>query len=191
VFDTAIEMYARHGWAGFTFEAVTRGSGIGKAALYRRWTDRGALLSDTLRARWFDVEAIDTGSLRTDLHSLAVMTMTHMTSSYGRAAIQMIQDTWAYPEVATATGAYRQAVVAASRTIVLRGIRRHELPKGTSPGLILDLVVGGAMNHVANTPPDHVRKLADSIAEVAQALVDVVLDGVAPEPARTAGGSPR
>ena len=50
MFDAAIALYAEAGWAGFSFEAVARRAGVGKAGLYSRWTGRQELLRQTFEA---------------------------------------------------------------------------------------------------------------------------------------------
>lgn len=178
VYDAAIRLYAQTGWAGFTFEAVARETGVGKPALYRRWSSRGELLAQTFRARWFDVDRIDTGNLRDDLLALARTTLEHTLSSHGRVVLRMLLDTPDHPEVAASTAAYREAITAAARGIVRAGIRRGELPPGTSPTLVLDMVVGAVTNRVHSTPPElHDRMVAGSAKFVAT-LVDAVLRGL-------------
>lgn len=180
VFDGAIRLYAEQGWAGFTFEAVARETGVGKPALYRRWSSRGELLAQTLRARWFVVDRIDTGNLRDDLLALAGMTLEHMLSSHGQAVIHMQIDSRRHPEVAESTAAYRESMVGAAREIVRRGIRRGELRAGTSPALVLDMVFGAAMNHVTSAPPELLPRVAATADEFARALVDGVVRGLGP-----------
>lgn len=178
VYDAAIRLYAQTGWAGFTFEAVARETGIGKPALYRRWSSRGELLAQTFRARWFDVERIDTGSLRDDLHALARTTLDHMLSSHGRVVLRMLLDTPDHPEVAASTASYREGVTAAARGIVRTGVRRGELPSGTSPTLVLDMIVGAVMNRVHSTPPELFDRMVAGSEEFVDALVNAVLRGL-------------
>lgn len=178
VYDAAIRLYAQTGWAGFTFEAVARESGIGKPSLYRRWGSRGELLAQTFQARWFDVERIDTGNLRDDLLALAHTTLDHLLSSHGRVVLRMLLDTPDHPEVAASTASYREGVTAAARGIVRAGIRRGELPPGTSPTLVLDMVVGAVTNRVHSTPPDLLDRVVVGSEEFVGALVDAVLRGL-------------
>jgi AcrR family transcriptional regulator len=180
VFDAALQLYAQHGWSGFTFEAISRETGIGKPALYRRWASRGELLAQTFQTRWFVVDRIDTGSLHDDLLTLARMTLEHMLSSHGQAVMHMQVDSRRYPEVARSTAAYRESMVSAAREIVLRGIRRGEVRAGTSPALVLDMVFGAAMNHVTSAPPALLPRVAATADEFAQALVDGVVRGLGP-----------
>src|SRR3954451_6894721 len=44
VVAAALMVYGEVGWAGFTLDAVARRAPVGKAALYRRWPTKEALL---------------------------------------------------------------------------------------------------------------------------------------------------
>lgn len=179
VLDAAIALYADGGWTGFTFEAVARAAGVGKAGLYLRWPSREALLRNTLEARWLAPERIDTGSLRGDLLALARQVFMARTSAYAGAAIWMAIDTERHPEAAAATAPYGQAAVLQGRAIVRRAIHRGEIPQGADPGLLMDVVVGAVANHVATTPaklrPAMIARMEPFTCE----LVDTILAGVA------------
>lgn len=177
MFDAAIELYSHAGWAGFNFEAITRATGIGKAALYRRWPGRAELLVDTLKARWYTVNEINTGRLRDDLLALTRMFLDQMTSRRGNIHLQIMMDTENYDEVRDATAAYRTSLAKDGRAIVRRAVDRGELPAGTSPTLIIDMVVGGIQNHVVSTPPELRAKMEARMHEYGEQLVDAVLTG--------------
>lgn len=176
--DAAMGVYARDGWAGFTFEAVARESGIGKPALYRRWDSRGDLLAHTMRARWFVVDDIDTGDLHGDLLTLARSALDQFLGPHGRAILHMLLDTPDHPEVAESTAEYRKRMVMAGREIVRRGIRRGQLPTDTSPALVLDLVFGGVLNHANSTTAALRPQVMATADEFANTLVTVVLRGM-------------
>jgi AcrR family transcriptional regulator len=178
VYDAAIDIYSRAGWAGFSFAAVSRATGIGKNAIYLRWSSRGELLADTLKARWLPMEEIDTGHLRDDLLRLSMLFLTLLTSTYGNAAVQMQADRLHYPEVRAATDDYFARMVRMGRQIVRRAVGRGELPPQMSPTLVIDLVVGGATNHVMSTPPALRPHMEARIDQFGAELVEAVLRGV-------------
>jgi AcrR family transcriptional regulator len=180
VFDAAIALYAEAGWAGFTVDALARRSGVGKAALYSRWPGREALLSQTLEARWLAPARIDTGALRDDLIALAGQVFAARAGDYARVASWMGMDAQAYPAVRGALVPYTEATIRQGRAIVRRAIARGEIPASVNPGLLMDLVVGAASNHIATTP-ERLRgaMMARRDAFVAE-MVETVLRGVAP-----------
>ena len=46
----ALAVYAEAGWSGFSFDAVARRAGVGKAPLYLRWASKEDLLLAAFRA---------------------------------------------------------------------------------------------------------------------------------------------
>lgn len=63
--------WARHGYGALGLEAVARRAGVGKAALYRRWPSKLAMVIDRLeQADLAIAEVPDTGTLRGDLRHL-------------------------------------------------------------------------------------------------------------------------
>jgi AcrR family transcriptional regulator len=62
--------WARVGYAALSLEAVAKRAGVGKAALYRRWPSKLAMVTDRLETVGVDITATqDTGSLEGDLRA--------------------------------------------------------------------------------------------------------------------------
>ncbi|QUD85971.1 TetR/AcrR family transcriptional regulator [Phenylobacterium montanum] len=176
--DAAIGLYAEAGWAGFSYEALARRSGVGKAGLYARWKSREALLRRTLEARWLAPARIDTGSLRGDLLALAGQIFGVLTSDHAGVARWMPADAVRHPEVEAALTPYREATVSQGRAIVRRAIARGEIAPSVNPGLLMDLVVGGVTNHVSTTPRRLRAAMIAKSERFSADLVDAVLRGV-------------
>ena len=65
------EEWARVGYGALRLEAVARRAGVGKAALYRRWPSKLALVCDRLEQLDLALaEVPDTGSLQSDVRAL-------------------------------------------------------------------------------------------------------------------------
>lgn len=182
VFDAAIALYAEAGWAGFSFEALAKRSGVGKAGLYRRWSDRQELLRQTLEARWLAPARIDTGALRDDLIALARQVFAAYAGDNARVARWMAMDGERHPEVRSATAPYVEATIRQGRAIVRRAIARGEIAGGTNPGLLMDLVVGGVINHVATTPLRLRGAMVAKMDAFTTDLVDTALRGIGAAP---------
>jgi len=178
VFDAAIAVYAEEGWRGFNFDAVSRRSGVGKAGIYRRWKTRGDLLRETLEARWYRVDTIDTGSLRGDLTALAHQNLRMRTARYNAAALQIDVDTYRSAEVRGFTQAYTEAAVRQARAIIRRAIERGELPANANASLILDVLIGAVTNHVMTTPPKLWKTMLAKLDDWVDTLVSFILRGV-------------
>ena len=182
VFDAAIALYAEAGWAGFSFEALAKRSGVGKAGLYRRWSDRQELLRQTLEARWLAPARIDTGALRGDLIALARQVFAAYAGDNARVARWMAMDGERHPEVRSATAPYVEATIRQGRAIVRRAIARGEIGERTNPGLLMDLVVGGVINHVATTPLRLRGAMVAKMDAFTTDLVDTALRGIGAAP---------
>ena len=171
VFDAAIAVYASSGWRDFTFDAVARAAGVGKAALYRRWPTRGDLLRETLEARWYRVGGMDTGSLEGDLTALARMIFDSGVGPHGDVVLHYRADLHQHAEVRRLTGSYGRELIAEARMIVRRAAARGELQGDASPALIIDVVVGAMLNRISATP-DRLR--ATMVAKRDQIIADLV-----------------
>lgn len=170
-------MYAAHGWQGFNFESVARSARVSRDALYRRWPSREALLEDILRPRSEAVKAIDHGNVRADLLALAHLTLDLYAGSHGEVALQLRVDARRYEAVAAFAGRYREELVRLGRRIVRRAIERGELPEDVGPSLIMDLLIGGIINHVSSTPAALREAMIGQADAFIRAAVDILLLG--------------
>ncbi|MGX6606627.1 TetR/AcrR family transcriptional regulator [Micromonosporaceae bacterium Da 78-11] len=173
--EAALGLFGDAGWAGFAMESVARRAGVGKASVYLRWSTKEALLTEAVTMRLGRVTDVDTGTLRGDLVELATQILDIYAGRTSRAALRLALEAAAIPGVAEHYEAMRLAQVRAARSIVRRGIERGELTTGTSVTLLLDTLVGGAMNHALNTPPDRRAELAGDTGRHARRLVTFLL----------------
>src|SRR5262245_44917263 len=113
--------------------------GVAKATIYRRWPERGSLISDTTRATFEHVHTPDTGSLRGDLDEyFSGMIQSDLTGKVGRLIPCLIDAAARDPEIEMllerVTAERQQPLL----TIVSRAQERGELP----PDLDRDVVIG-------------------------------------------------
>lgn len=181
VYDAAMAVYAEAGWAGFSFEAVARAAGVGKAALYRRWRDRGDLLRETLNARWYRLDTLDEGTLRGDLTRLAETIFDALTGPNGAALLHLSADLALQPEVRLLMRPYARNLTTAARAIVRRAQARGEVASDRTPALVIDVVVGAVTNRISAAParlrPTIVARRDQIIGE----LIDLVMRGLGAE----------
>ncbi len=177
-------LYAEAGWTGFTFEAIARSSGVGKASLYRRWPQRGDLLRQTFEARWLRVGSVDQGDIRADLHTLAWIVARSLTGPYAGAHNRLPFDIAEHPEVLDFLRPYAEAAIAEGRAIVRRAVDRGQLPSATNPGLVMDLIVGAIANHVRMTPARLRSRMLQQLDTFILELVEIVLAGLDASSAR-------
>ncbi|OLO25732.1 TetR family transcriptional regulator [Streptomyces sp. MNU77] len=182
VADAAVALFGQNGWASFSIEAVARRAGVGKASVYLRWRNKEELLIEALGVRLVRISDMDTGTVRGDLVQLVRQLLGLYAGERGQAALRLGLEARTIPGLAARYEEMAQAQILAARAIVRRGIRRGEIPEGTSVTFLLDAVCGGAMNHAMTVPPS-LRPLApDAMVEYAERFVDFVLASVLTEP---------
>lgn len=179
VFLAACALYAKRGWAGFTFDEVARRSKVGKGSLYLRWHNKAQMLFELVQSRTDFIAGIDTGHVRTDLIEFARRWYVHLETDEGVLTYRLTIDARFYPELRKALGGKPYPdYVRSTRALIRRGIERGELPPGTSIALVADLVAGAVSNHVRNTP-GHLRdRFAGHLDDYIPAIVDTVLQGI-------------
>lgn len=179
VFDAALRVYAREGWGGFTFEGIARQAGVGKPAIYRRWSTREELLVAALDMSEFPT-ARDRGSVRADLLDYAQQWVKwYEQPDRALAARRVVYDTQISPALLTL---HRDLIVRprteAARDITRRAIKRGEIAKGVRSSTMVDLLVGGLSTHWEMTAEAGRTRLRRTFPAFAESLVDIILAGV-------------
>lgn len=179
VFEAAVRVYARAGWGGFTFDAVAREAGVGKPALYRRWSGGEELLVSALHNLEFPT-ARDRGSLRADLLDYArqwVHWYRHPDRALAGRRISL--DSRARPALAKL---YEEMIdrprTEAAREVTRRAIARGELAPAVRSSTLPDLLVGAMSTHWESTSEGSRARLRRTFPAYAETLVDIVLAGV-------------
>nr|WP_308251836.1 TetR/AcrR family transcriptional regulator [Pseudonocardia sp. KRD291] len=175
----ALAVFGEAGWRGFTVDAVARRAGVGKASIYLRWTDKQGVLIAALESYLGRVADVDTGTLHGDLVALACQMLELYLGDAGRAAMRLGHEARAIPELAPYFDTLTRSQTGAARAMVRRGIARGDVDADTSVTLLLDCLVGGAMNHVVTTPPEFEAQLAVNVERYARELVDFLFRAVA------------
>jgi AcrR family transcriptional regulator len=179
VFEAAIRVYARDGWAGFTFESVARCARVGKPAIYRRWSNREELLVAALHTADFPT-ARDCGSVREDLLDYASQWVEwYQYAHRALAARRIVNDAQANPALLEL---HRNLIVRprteAARDITRRAIKRGEVASTVRSSTIVDLLVGAMSTHWEMTPESGRPHLRRTFPAFAESLVDIILAGV-------------
>jgi AcrR family transcriptional regulator len=180
VYREALEIYAEVGWAGFSFDLVARRARVGKAALYGRWGSKEALIIDALSNRLRpEPVPFDTGSIRTDLIALARDVLGSFVRLDGLIMLRAQVEAKFYPEVlGRAIEEWQRRDTSEFRQMTLRAIERGELPKGTSPSLVLDALIGILANRALWTPAARMQEMDRGSDAYVARVVDFVLAGL-------------
>jgi AcrR family transcriptional regulator len=186
VIRTTLDLLARRGIAGTTIEAVAEHSGVAKTTIYRHWDSQAALVLDAFGSLLRVPPDPDTGTLRGDLLDLLAGFATSLSAGPATglmfALIDAAERDPAFAQLHRREAATRHAILLA---VVDRGIRRGELPAGTDPAEVLDLLAGPVFHRraVSGHPVDR---------RFAEVVVDRVLAAYrAPAPGPTGRRPPR
>ncbi|MCU1593371.1 MAG: TetR family transcriptional regulator [Frankiales bacterium] len=149
VFDAALAVYRTKGWSGFTLDAVARGAGVGREALYRRWASKADLLGDAVQAHSPVLAPLDSGSTRDDLTALVRHFLASYRDPFGVVGLRMVLDAQEVPDLAkrfrTMVDGQRLRHVQA---VVRRGIQRGDLAPGLSVRAVVEVLTGATLTHV-------------------------------------------
>ncbi|MGH2545306.1 MAG: TetR/AcrR family transcriptional regulator [Actinomycetota bacterium] len=175
ILDAAIDLFVEEGYEGMSIEGVAARAGVGKTTIYRRWASKEELIVGAIDELIFEVEPLDTGSLRRDLVDLITQLQEVMSSSRaGQVFPRMV------PHVAAGTPlgrVYLQRVIAPRfellRSVLARAAERGEVPGDLDPELVRGLLVGPII--ILKLTGQMTRRGARQRAE---AIVDTVLRGL-------------
>ena len=176
---------AETGYTALSLESVARRAGVHKTTLYRRWGTREELVLEAMLDRAGErISVPDTGSLRQDLFELArtaaANAATPEVAAMARAiAAQAPHDS----RLAAANHRFWDERLALDAVIVERAIQRGEITPGIDSRRVIESLLG----------PIHLRLLltGEPIDDAfLQAIVDVVVDGIARRRGRRRASSP-
>jgi AcrR family transcriptional regulator len=168
ILQTALRLLRKHGVKSVTLERIAETSGVARTTIYRRWHNRSAILADAFLMRvqpeiGFPEHASAVERLRQQMHLLAgsfrgsagqILRML-LSEALTDAEFQVaIRDGWVAPRRAAAT------------VIIEKAIAAKELPKNTSPGLLLDALYGSLYYWLLFDPARLTTTYIDSLFEL-------------------------
>jgi len=172
----ALELLDEAGWGGLTIEGVAERAGVGKATIYRWWTNKAALVVDAFFTRVSpQLEFPDTGTLRGDLVGQLRDVVREMLGPHGRLLTAIVS---ALPTDPALGEAFRARWVGRRRAegmqVFDRAAARGELPADADRELLFDLLYGPLyFRLIVQYRPLREPRLAER-------LVDAVLYGASP-----------
>jgi AcrR family transcriptional regulator len=165
---------AEVGYGRLSIEAVARRAGVGKTAIYRRWSNKLEMVLEIVsEVAGRAVPLPDTGSFSGDLTLLMIIVSKALQH---RIASQIIPDLMAEaarnPQIAeTLQKALRTHQTAVGDKLVGQAVARGELPEGADPELAVELILGPLYWRLAvaraGIDDEHLERL---IAAVTKAL---------------------
>ena len=174
----AQRVYTLSGLPGFTFEAIAREAGVGKPAVYRRWSSTEELMADVLQSHMLVPAEASSGDIRGQLIEIAMATLRLLHSEQGTFVLRVSSERESNSAM---FGRYfehlRGAIHLHNRGLLVAAIDRGELAPTTDPDLVLQAITGAVLvgTLMAMTPsPTADPDAADTYC---RRLVDQVLDG--------------
>jgi len=153
ILNAALAALKEHGYDATNMNDIAAQAGVGKAAIYRRWSSKAALMADALvywRPDLLDNDAPDTGSLRGDFDELVERVKRNDDSLVStdlilRVAVEASND----PELAAALDDLMllrgRRVIGA---ILEQAAARGEIPADRDRSLVADVATGMSLLRV-------------------------------------------
>jgi AcrR family transcriptional regulator len=180
ILNAALSALTENGYDATSMNDIAARAGVGKAAIYRRWSSKAALITDALvywRPDLLDDEAPDTGSLEGDFDELVKRVARNDDDLISndlvlRVALEAAHDT----ELASALD---DLLLLKGRrlvsTILRQAAARGEVSAGGDWSLVADVLTGmGLMRVISGQPVDakFVRQVIDTLVLPAVCAMD-------------------
>lgn len=172
ILDAALQGLTEHGYDRMTMDDIAARARVGKAAIYRRWPSKAAVVADAIahwRRRLGPVEPPNTGSLRGDIDAVVAAV-----PDFDEADLSTIKVV-----VGVATAAMHHPVLAAAlddlalstprhaiRGILDQAVARGEIPADRDLSLVPDALLGlNVLRVMTGRPIDrvYVRRALESL----------------------------
>ncbi len=179
VVAAALAVYAEAGWSGFSFDAVARRAGVGKAPLYLRWASKEDLLLAAFGAHTTAITITDSGNLRDDLTEYTCRLIDSKAGPDGWAFLRLHLEATVIPALhASFSSQIANPHVEGARALLDRALERGDLRTGSPTDLMLDSLYGAVLIKIILSPPGERERLAQNPRSYAGQIVDFVLRGL-------------
>src|SRR5689334_4122282 len=145
ILDAARDLLTEGSYADLRMEHVAARAGVGKAAIYRRWSSKQALAQDLLvELAAPHIAVAETGNTREELLAAVVNPMRAVTDTpFGPVIRSLMSQIATDPRLGDP---FRATIIAARRAevarVVERGIARGDLQSDADPTIATELLVG-------------------------------------------------
>jgi len=181
VVAAALAVYAEAGWSGFSFDAVARRAGVGKAPLYLRWASKEDLLLAAFGAHTTAIMITDSGNLRDDLTEYTCRLIDSKAGPDGWAFLRLHLEATLIPALhASFSSQIANPHVEGARALLDRALERGELRPGSPTDLMLDSLYGAVLIKIILSLQGEREQLARDPSGYAGQIVDFVLRGLLP-----------
>ncbi|WP_102419647.1 TetR/AcrR family transcriptional regulator [Mycobacterium sp. 4858] len=171
VLNAALAALTEHGYHATNMNDIAARAGVGKAAIYRRWSSKAALMTDALvywRPDLCSVDVPDTGSLEGDLDALVErVKRTDSNLVSNDLVLRVAMEAAHEPELASALddlmlGKGKRTITA----ILAQAADRGEIAAGRDWSLVADVLLAMGLLQVArgqSVDANFVREVIDTL----------------------------
>lgn len=168
VIDATNELLQDHGLTGLKVSEVARRAQVNETSIFRRWGTRENLVIDALLADAAEQLPVpDNGNVRDDLIAYATSLAKYLTSPAGNALDRTLASAGDDPATQQLRDQYWDARYAQSGQIAARAVERGELPEGTNPRFVLEMLVAPLHFRIVLTreplEPDLPARIVDTL----------------------------
>jgi AcrR family transcriptional regulator len=178
--QAVMQELAEVGYGRLSIEAVARRAGVGKTAVYRRWSSKLDMVLELVSAvAGQSLPLPDTGSLRGDLEILLrIVTRALQHPLASQIIPDLLAEAARNPQIAeTLQRALRANQRDIGALLIGRAVDRGELPAGADPDTTVDLIVGPVYWRLAiartPVPKAYLSRMAAAIAAALGAVTAV------------------
>jgi AcrR family transcriptional regulator len=193
ILNTARDIYVDRGWFGFNFDAIAKASGAGKNAMYSRWHDREELLFEVVAQSYKQGFTAVGVCLLEDLQALGRHVLDahedyyRSTVLWSRLRADLVTHVPVFKRI---NDELIQPRLESYRNVVRRAISRREIERNEATGLLLELFVGGLMQHFLYPSGDSPKSPARDREELIERFARAVLAAVGWKRRKSASGVP-
>ena len=179
ILGAVVEELAGTGYAALSLDRVAARAGVHRATVYRRWASKESLVAEAVLAEAArDVPLPDTGTVRGDLRELTHAIVANLSSPVTQALLRtLVSESGRVPGIDAVAESFWAERFALAASLIQRGISRGELPPGTDPGFLIEMLIA----------PLYLRALVTGrplTTEYADRVTDAVLGPARPGPGR-------
>ena len=165
--EAALALLVEEGYGGMSVEGIANRAGVGKAAIYRRWSTKAAIIIDALRAHPFaHIPLPDTGDVRADLLEILTAQQQAFAGTDGPLLTALAAEKSRHPELRLA---FERAYVRDRRAhlhhILGSAVARGALPADTDVDLLVEaapaILVHRIVIHAEAPTPDLPQRIVD------------------------------
>jgi AcrR family transcriptional regulator len=146
--DATLALLAEGSVSGLTVEGIAARAGVGKTTIYRRWSSKLPLVVAAIRALP-ELKVPETGTLRGDLRQiLSALVKILRTSPLGPVLLHVAAESGTDPELRDAISEHLALRRAPLLEVSRRALARGELPAGSDPDTLTELLTGPIVNRL-------------------------------------------